>query len=164
MLREKHIIVESGAKNVFLNSNTVALLEAIYPSAAVNQLLSASEERMALAADFDLELTLGRAGNEGLTASAAYHCFAIRRMNIFLHVLSLLCRVMHYHRTLYHRNEKKQAVFLNFQIFFNSEDELRRGKVFPPLHALQRANGSLGSGFYCPYRFWAPVMEYPLFS
>ena len=68
--------------------HTVALLEAIYSSAAVYQLLSAGEERMALAADFDLELTLGGAGNEGLSAGAAYDCFAIRRMDIFLHVLS----------------------------------------------------------------------------
>ena len=91
--------------------HTVALLEAIYSSAAVYQLLSAGEERMALAADFDLELTLGGAGNEGLSAGAAYDCFAIRRMDIFLHVLSLLCRVMHYHQSLYHTVREMQGIF-----------------------------------------------------
>ena len=65
--------------------HTVALLEAIYSSAAVYQLLSAGEERMALAADFDLELTLGGAGNEGLSAGAADCTLNVLRMNSVLH-------------------------------------------------------------------------------
>ena len=81
---------------------TVALLEAIYSSAAVNQLLPTGKERVALAADFDLQLALGGAGKEGLAAGTTDNRFAVRRMNIFLHVLSLLRRVMHYRRLLYH--------------------------------------------------------------
>lgn len=127
-----------------MNSNTVALLEAIYPSAAVNQLLSASEERMALAADFDLELTLGRAGNEGLTASAAHHCFAIRRMNIFLHVLSLLCRVMHYRRILYHSDEKMQAVFFDFsKLFFTESPSVSRLRINGRKPLTKKARGGI---------------------
>ena len=98
--------------------HAVPLLEAIDPSAAVHQLLPAREERMALAADFDLELTLGGAGNEGLTAGAAHDGLAVRRLDIFLHVLSLLCRVMHYRLPLYHGKTKMQALFSgNFRAF-----------------------------------------------
>ena len=104
------------SSNLFLQ--TVALLEAIYSSAAVDQLLTAREERVALAADFDLQLALGGAGKEGLAAGTAHDRFAVRRMNIFLHVLSLLRRVMHYRRLLYHTAEKKQAKFFGFRNFF----------------------------------------------
>ena len=99
---------------------TVALLEAIYSSAAVDQLLTAREERVALAADFDLQLALGGAGKEGLAAGTAHDRFAVRRMNIFLHVLSLLRRVMHYHRLLYHAVRKKQEKLFDFSNFFTS--------------------------------------------
>ena len=101
-----------------MESHAVPLLEAIDPSAAVHKLLPAREERMALAADFDLELTLGGAGNEGLTAGAAHDGLAVRRLDIFLHVLSLLCRVMHYRLPLYHGAWKMQALFFrNFSAF-----------------------------------------------
>lgn len=63
--------------SVELFLQTVALFEAIDPSAAVYQLLSTGKERMALAADFDLELALGGAGKEGLAAGTAHDRFAV---------------------------------------------------------------------------------------
>ena len=73
---------------------------------------------MALAADFDLQLALGGAGKEGLAAGTAHDRFAVRRMNSILHVLSLLRRVMHYRRLLYHTAAKKQEKLFVFQKFF----------------------------------------------
>ena len=102
-----------------MRSDAVTLFEAIDSSAAVHQLLTAREERMALAANFDLQFALGGTRNERLAASTADNRFAVRRMNIFLHVLSLLRRVMHYQRLLYHAVEKKQEEFFDFFDFLS---------------------------------------------
>jgi hypothetical protein len=61
------------------------LLEAINTSASVNQLLLTGVERMALGADINLHLFLGRAGFECFTAYAANDAFAVLGMDVFLH-------------------------------------------------------------------------------
>ena len=63
----------------------VALLEAIYASARINQLLAAGIERMALGTNFDLELALDGTALEGLAACAAHDALAVGRMDILLH-------------------------------------------------------------------------------
>ena len=70
----------------------VALLELVHAAAAVYQLLLAVEERVALGADFNLQLLLGRAGGEGLAAYAADDCFAVLGMDAFLHDFHLFRR------------------------------------------------------------------------
>ena len=61
-------------------------------AARVNELLLAGEERVALGADFNLQLLLGRAGGEGLAAYAADDCFAVLGMDAFLHDFHLFRR------------------------------------------------------------------------
>jgi len=65
--------------------HTVTLLEAIDASTAVNQLLTAGVERMALAADFNGEFTAGGTGGEGFTTCATHRSLTVLRMDILLH-------------------------------------------------------------------------------
>ena len=65
--------------------HAVTLLELINASAAVNQLLTAGIEGMALGADFNLELALNGTALEGLTACAANDAFAVGRMDVLFH-------------------------------------------------------------------------------
>ena len=75
-----------GRFSLFLQ--TVTLFEAVDTAAAVHKLLFAREKRMALAADFNAQLFLGRAGRKGLAASAANRRFAVLGMDILLHACS----------------------------------------------------------------------------
>src|SRR5579885_1994912 len=63
----------------------VALLEAIDATGGVDELLLAGEERMALRADLDAELLLGRARRPGFTASAVDLNLLILRMDFCFH-------------------------------------------------------------------------------
>ena len=69
----------------------VALLELIHTTAGVHQLLLAGVERVALGANFNLQLLLGRAGREGLAAHAAHDRLAVLGMDAFLHCFHLFC-------------------------------------------------------------------------
>jgi len=69
---------------------TVTLLELVNASTAVNQLLTAGVIGMALAANFNRELLLGGAGDEGLAAGATDNRFTVLRMDLVLHESSLL--------------------------------------------------------------------------
>ena len=68
--------------------HAVTLLELINASAAVNELLTAGIEGVALGADFDLELTAYGTALEGLTAGTANDAFAVGRMDVLFHFLS----------------------------------------------------------------------------
>ena len=68
---------------------TVALLEAIHASARVHQLLLASEERMALGANFNSQFRLGGAGLKRFTADAANRRLLILRMDALFHLFHL---------------------------------------------------------------------------
>ena len=72
--------------------HAVALLEAIDTAAGVNQLLLAGEERVALGADFNAQLLLGRARLEGIAADAGHGRLLILRMDAFLHDFHLFRR------------------------------------------------------------------------
>ena len=67
----------------------VALLELINASAAVDHLLTAGVEGVALGADFDLELALNGTALEGLTAGTANDALAVGRMNVLFHCFLL---------------------------------------------------------------------------
>ena len=67
------------------------LLEAVHTSTAVHQFLLAGIERMALRADFDLQLRLDGAGFERLAAHATDDRLAILGMDLFLHDFHLFC-------------------------------------------------------------------------
>ena len=69
---------------------TVALLEAIHASAGIYQLLTAGKERVALGANFNLELTLDGTALEGLTASATNDALTVIGVDILLHRVILL--------------------------------------------------------------------------
>ena len=70
---------------VRLSVDAVTLLEAVYTSAGVYQLLPAGIERMALGANFDLELALDGAGLKGLATCATDDAFTVRGMDILFH-------------------------------------------------------------------------------
>ena len=65
--------------------DAVTLLETIDTTAGVNQLLLAGIERVALGADFNAQLLLGRARHEGVAANAGNVHLLILRMDAFLH-------------------------------------------------------------------------------
>ena len=63
----------------------VTLLETVYTSTRINQLLAAGVERMALGTNFDLELALYGTALEGFTACATDDAFAVGRMDVLFH-------------------------------------------------------------------------------
>ena len=65
------------------------LLETIYASACVNQLLLASVERMALGANFDVDLGLGGTSFDDITASAGNGAVNVVRMDTLFHSFHL---------------------------------------------------------------------------
>ncbi len=95
--------------------HAVTLFEAVDTSTAVNQLLTAGEKRMAFAANFDLQLTAGRAGRKRFTTSAMNRCFAIRRMDVLLHDIHSFKNTTNsnYMRFV----QKKQALFQHKTLF-----------------------------------------------
>jgi len=66
----------------------VATLEPVDPPAGVNELLLAGVEGMALRAQLDVHVALGRAGREGVAARAAHLGHDVVRMDICLHKVS----------------------------------------------------------------------------
>lgn len=68
---------------------TEALVETINTTAAVNQLLSAGEERMTLGADFHSDILLGRTGLDHLATRAADGRRLVLGMNSLFHACHL---------------------------------------------------------------------------
>ena len=68
---------------------TEALVETINTSTGVNQLLLAGIERVALGANFNTDVLLGRTGSKGVTAGAANGGLLVVRMDAFFHVVHL---------------------------------------------------------------------------
>ena len=65
------------------------LVEAINASTGVNQLLLAGIEGVALGADFNTDLLLGRASGKSITASATDGGLLVVGMDTFLHFVHL---------------------------------------------------------------------------
>ncbi len=78
-----------GLKNVRTETACLLLLvlieEALNASFSVEQLVFAREERMAVSADFDLDLLFGRAGFDHVAASAGDSGFRVNGMNALFH-------------------------------------------------------------------------------
>ena len=66
----------------------VAALKALNTSAGVNQLLLASVERMALGANFDVDLGLGGTSVDDITTSAGNGAVNVVRMDTLFHSFS----------------------------------------------------------------------------
>ena len=64
---------------------TETLIESVNASAGINELLLTGEERVALGADFDLDIALGGAGLNHIAAVAGDGALFKIRMNSFLH-------------------------------------------------------------------------------
>ena len=62
-----------------------SLLESVNTSAGINKLLLAGEERMALGADFYLDILLCGTGLYNVAASAGYGSLLIIRMDALFH-------------------------------------------------------------------------------
>ena len=69
--------------------DTESLVETVNTSTGVNQLLLAGIERVALGADFDLDVLLGRTGSKNVTTSTTDGGLFIVRMDAFSHVVHL---------------------------------------------------------------------------
>ena len=69
----------------FLLLQAKTLVEAVHTSAGVNQLLLAGVEGMALGADFHVDLRLGGAGMDDLTAGAGDGAVHILGMDALFH-------------------------------------------------------------------------------
>ena len=67
-----------------------ALVEALNTSAGVNQLLLTSVERMALGANFDVDLGLGGTSVDDITASAGNGAVNVVRMDTLFHSFHLI--------------------------------------------------------------------------
>src|SRR5688500_14685213 len=63
----------------------VATLEALDPATGVDQLLLAGEEGMALVAELDVEIALGRAGGERVAAGATHRRLGVGGVDVGLH-------------------------------------------------------------------------------
>ena len=87
---QKSFIEKKKVLSHFLILDAVALLKAIHASAGIYQLLTAGKERVALGANFNLELTLDGTALEGLTASATNDALTVIGVDILLHRVILL--------------------------------------------------------------------------
>ena len=63
----------------------VTLLEAVYTSAGIDELLLAREKRMALGANINTKILLGRGSLDNLAASTTDRCFLILGMDALFH-------------------------------------------------------------------------------
>ena len=77
-------------QNLLVCSYTVLLVELIYTTTSLGSFLLAGVERMALGADFYVDLRLGRTGHKSVSAVAGYGCLIVLRMYSFSHLLLLL--------------------------------------------------------------------------
>ena len=86
---KKHRLNNPGGVSwqISLLLNAVLLIEFIYASAGINELLTAGIERVALGADFNGDVLLGAACLIDGAACAADNCGLIVGMDAFLHFL-----------------------------------------------------------------------------
>ena len=73
---------------IFLFVHTKALLEPVYPAAAVHQLLSAGKKRMALGADFHTDVLPGRGGVNLIATCATDGGLLVLWMDALFHRVS----------------------------------------------------------------------------
>ena len=78
-----------GAESLVKLLTAETLVEALNTSAGVNQLLLASVERMALGANFDVDLRLGRTSVDDIAACAGNGAVNIVRMDTLFHSFHL---------------------------------------------------------------------------
>lgn len=76
---------KADSASLLLGSLVTTLIEFINTSAAVYEFLLACEKGMALGADINSHIALGRLSYESFAACASYRNFFILRMNSFLH-------------------------------------------------------------------------------
>ena len=76
---------EPKGSSISLLIQIISLLEAVYASAGINQLLLAGKERMALGTNFNPDLALGGTGLKGITTGTLYNSLFIIGMNAFSH-------------------------------------------------------------------------------
>lgn len=81
ILKEKTLLIQA-----------VALLEHVNTPAGIDELLLAREERMALGANFNVDILLRGSGLNHIPACAGNSRLLILGMNLFLHLLSPLSR------------------------------------------------------------------------
>ena len=86
-MRSKYILV--------VGAETILLVESVDTALGCDGLLGAGVERMALGANFYVDLGLCGAGHKSIATVACYGCLIILRMNILLHVSSLLSVSLH---------------------------------------------------------------------
>ena len=96
------------------------LVEAVNASAGVNQLLLAGIERVALGANFDLDVLLGGAGLNDFAASTTDRRLFVFRMDTFLHHIHLFLAFVKGQNALYLSNARLyyHTYSRNASIFF----------------------------------------------
>ena len=87
MEKRKNPYHACGTDFVLLQIET--LVEPINTSTGVNQLLLAGIEGVALGADFNSDVALGRTGSKSVTASATNSSLFVIGMDTFLHFVHL---------------------------------------------------------------------------
>ena len=87
------------------------LVETVNTSTGVNQLLLAGIERVALGANFNLNVLLGRTGLNNLAARASDRSLFVLRMGSFLHCIHLFLVVVKGHSAPY---------FFKARIYYNT--------------------------------------------
>src|ERR1019366_1424818 len=100
--RGSHRVIPSGGaarrgsalRGAGLALRAVATLEALDASTGVDQLLLAGEERVALVAQLDVQVRLGRARLEGVPARAAHGGLDVLGVDLCLHDAPLMRRAM----------------------------------------------------------------------
>jgi len=83
----------SSNKRCLFVHETELLLETIYTSAGIHEFLLAREKRMALGANFNTDVALGRTGFDYLAAGTSDSSLLIVGMDSFLHRFHLSSRV-----------------------------------------------------------------------
>ena len=73
--------------------DVVLVLELLDTAAAIDELLLAGEERMALRANVEPDLVLYGPGHECISASASYLAILIIRMDSFFHFKKTSCKI-----------------------------------------------------------------------
>ena len=100
--------------NGILFVEIVALLEAVNTSAGIDELLLAREKRMALGANINTKILLGRGSLDNLAASTTDRCFLILGMDALFHSCHLFICSQITTYGLYHSHAENASTFLKF--------------------------------------------------
>lgn len=117
--------------DIELLADAVLLVEAVDASAGLGSLLLTGVEGMALGADLDVNVLLGRTGDEAVAAVACYCCLIIIRMNTLSHTDTSLSLIQYVDSLFHVPADIHDTIYIPINSFFILARSLIFCKVSP---------------------------------